>query len=252
MPSSTPQSTPLAPSPSGRSYRYLDLVMAAFVAILIVSNVASSAKIVDMGFSLPVFNIPLVFDGGTLLFPLSYVFGDIMTEVYGFRASRRVILTGFVALTLSAVVFFVLRILPGEAEWEGYAGGAAYDAILGGMSSGGIVLASLAGYWVGEFSNSMVLSRMKVLMKGRLLWVRTIGSTLVGEFLDSFIFFLVGCATGVFPRELFWSLIATNCFLKCAIEGALTPVTYRIVHLLKKRENVDVYDVGVRYSPFMQ
>jgi uncharacterized integral membrane protein (TIGR00697 family) len=139
--------------------------MAYFVAVLIVSNVASSAKIVDLGFS--VFGVPMAFDGGTLLFPLSYIFGDVLTEVYGFRASRRVIWTGFIALAASAAVFFLLRALPADPSWEGYAGSAAYDAILGGMSSGGIVLASLAGYWAGEFSNSAVLSRMKVAMKGR-------------------------------------------------------------------------------------
>ena len=234
---------------SRTSFKYLDIIMAFFVAVLIVSNIASSAKIVDLGFSL--FGIPLAFDGGTLLFPLSYVFGDILTEVYGFKASRRVIWTGFAALALSALVFFALRLLPAEVSWEGYAGSAAYDAILGGMSSGGIALASLLGYWVGEFSNSVVLSRVKVLMKGRLLWVRTIGSTLVGEFLDSLIFVLVASLAGVFGRELFWSLVLTNYLLKCCIEALMTPVTYGAVHLLKKGEGIDVYDVGVKYSPVL-
>ncbi|GHV70706.1 transporter [Spirochaetia bacterium] len=243
----------MSPSSSQTSsFKYLDIIMAFFVAVLIVSNVASSAKIVDTGFVFPFINVPLIFDGGTLLFPLAYVFGDIITEVYGFRASRRVIWTGFAALALSAVVFFLLRILPAEAEWEEYAGSAAFEAILGGMSSGGIVLASLLGYWAGEFSNSMVLSKMKVLMKGRLLFVRTIGSTLVGEFLDSFIFFLAACFTGVFPWALFWSLIITNCFLKCAIEAVLTPATYQAVKRLKKAEGIDTYDVGLRFNPFKQ
>jgi uncharacterized integral membrane protein (TIGR00697 family) len=234
-------------SRSSASFKYLDIVMAFFVAVLIVSNIASSAKIVDLGFSL--FTVPMAFDGGTLLFPLSYVFGDILTEVYGFRASRRVIWTGFTALALSSLVFFALRALPPEASWEGYAGSAAYDAILGGMSSGGITLASLAGYWVGEFSNSVVLSKVKVLMKGRLLWVRTIGSTLVGELLDSLIFVLVASLAGVFGWELFWSLVLTNYLLKCCIEALMTPVTYGAVHLLKKGEGIDVYDVGVSYNP---
>lgn len=234
-------------SSSPASFKYLDLVMAFFVAILIVSNIASSAKIVDLRFSL--FNIPMAFDGGTLLFPLSYVFGDVLTEVYGFRASRRVIWTGFAALGLSALVLFVLRLLPGDSAWESYAGSAAYDAILGGMSSGGIVLASLLGYWVGEFSNSVVLSKVKVLMKGRLLWVRTIGSTLVGEFLDSLIFVLVASFAGVFGWELFLSLVLTNYLLKCAIEALMTPFTYAAVRLLKKNEGVDIYDVGIKYKP---
>jgi uncharacterized integral membrane protein (TIGR00697 family) len=230
-----------------RHFKYLDIVMAFFVAVLIVSNIASSAKIVDLGFSL--FGIPLAFDGGTLLFPLSYVFGDILTEVYGFKASRRVIWTGFAALALSALVLFALRALPPESSWESAAGSAAYDAILGGMSSGGIVLASLLGYWVGEFSNSIVLSRVKVLMKGRLLWVRTIGSTLVGELLDSLVFVLAASVAGVFAWELFLSLVLTNYLLKCLIEALMTPVTYGAVHLLKKGEGVDVYDVGVKYRP---
>ena len=237
-----------SPARVSRSFWYLDLVMAFFVTVLIVSNVASSAKIVDLGFSL--FGIRLAFDGGTLLFPLSYVFGDILTEVYGFRASRRVIWTGFAALALSSMVFLFLRVLPADAEWEGYAGSAAYDAILGGMSTGGIALASLAGYLVGEFSNSVVLSRVKVLMKGRLLWVRTIGSTLVGELLDSLVFVFIASLTGVFGLELFASLVLTNYILKCAIEVIMTPATYFAVFTLKKAESVDTYDVGISFNPF--
>jgi uncharacterized integral membrane protein (TIGR00697 family) len=222
--------------------------MAFFVAVLITSNVASSAKIVDLGFSF--FGIPLAFDGGTLLFPLSYVFGDILTEVYGFRASRRVIWTGFAALALSSLIFLALRLLPAEAVWEDYAGSAAYDAILGGMSTGGIALASLVGYWVGEFSNSAVLSRIKVLMKGRFLWIRTIGSTLIGELLDSIVFVLIASVTGVFGWELFVTLVLTNYLFKCLIEALMTPVTYIAVYRLKKAEGIDAYDVGVSFNPF--
>jgi uncharacterized integral membrane protein (TIGR00697 family) len=223
--------------------------MAFFVAVLIVSNIAASAKIVDLGFSLPFFNIPLAFDGGTLLFPLSYVFGDILTEVYGFKASRRVIWTGFAALALGSAAFFLLRLLPGEPSWEKDTGSAAYDAILGGMSSGGIALASILGYWIGEFSNSVILSRVKVLMKGRLLWIRTIGSTLAGELLDSLVFVLVASLAGVFRWELFWSLVLTNYFLKCGVEVLMTPLTYGAVYWLKKSEGIDVYDTGVKYKP---
>lgn len=245
MPSSFPGGA-LPRNSGSQPFKYLDILMAFFVAILIVSNIASSAKIVDLGFSL--FKIPMAFDGGTLLFPLSYVFADVLTEVYGFRASRRVIRTGFAALALSALVFFALRLLPAESSWEGYAGSAAYDAILGGMSGGGIVLASLLGYWAGELSNSALLSRIKVLMKGRLLWVRTIGSTLVGEFLDSLIFITVASLAGVFGWELFWSLVLTNYLLKCLIEALMTPVTYAVANRLKKGEGVDVYDTDVKYS----
>ncbi|MDR1400061.1 MAG: queuosine precursor transporter [Treponema sp.] len=229
-------------------FRYLDMVMAFFVLILVVSNVASSAKIVDLGFSL--FGIQLAFDGGTLFFPLSYVFGDVLTEVYGFRASRKVIWTGFGALAFSSLLFLLLRVLPGEAGWEATVGAAAYNAVLGGISSGGIVLASLAGYWIGEFANSVVLSRMKVVMQGRFLFVRTIGSTLVGEMLDSLVFVLVATLTGVFSWDIFVSLVFTNYLLKCIIEALMTPLTYAVVFRLKKAEGVDTFDVGVRFNPF--
>jgi len=147
-----------------KNYRHYDLIMAFFVAVLITSNVASSAKIVDLGISLFGFmgipSVPLAFDGGTILFPISYILGDILTEVYGYKASRRVIWTGFIALSLSSLLFFILRLLPGDVIWESYAGSEAYDAILGGMSTGGIAIASLSGYLIGGFSNSAVLSRL--------------------------------------------------------------------------------------------
>jgi len=235
-------------SSQSSSFKYLDVIASFFAAVLVVSNVASSAKIVDLGVSL--FSIPLVFDGGTLLFPFAYVLGDVLTEVYGFRTARRVIWTGFAALVLTAVVFFVLGALPSEAFWEAETGGQiAYNAILGGISYGGIVLASLSAYLAGEFSNAAILSRLKVKMRGRLLWVRTIGSTLIGELLDTLIFVLIASAAGVFGWEIFWSLVITNYILKCGIEALMTPFTYWVSRFLKKKEGVDVYDVGVKYRP---
>ncbi|MDR2444605.1 MAG: queuosine precursor transporter [Spirochaetaceae bacterium] len=231
-----------------QNFRYIDLIMSFFVMTLILSNVASSAKIVDLGFS--IFGLPLAFDGGTLLFPLSYVFGDILTEVYGFKASRRVIWTGFCALALSSLVFLSLRALPADPAWETYAGTAAYDAILGGISTGGIAIASLAAYFAGEFSNSALLSRLKIVMKGRLLFVRTISSTLLGELLDSLIFVFIASLAGVFGWELFLTLVVTNYFLKCLIEVLMTPITYIAVRKLKKAEHADVYDSGITYNPF--
>jgi len=228
--------------------------MAFFVAVLITSNIASSAKIVDLGITLFGFwGIPplhLAFDGGTILFPISYIFGDIITEVYGYRASRRVIWTGFIALSLTSLLFLVLRFLPGDAVWESYAGTAAFDAILGGMSTGGIAVASLAGYWIGEFSNSIILSRLKVLMKGRALFVRTIGSSLVGELLDSLAFVFVASLTGVFGWELFVTLVVTNYLFKLSVEVILFPLTLLVVRKLKKTEKIDTYDVGIRFNPF--
>ncbi len=228
--------------------RYFDLVMAVFVAVLIISNVASSAKIIDLGFSL--LGVRLAFDGGTLLFPISYIFGDILTEVYGYRRARRVIWAGFFCLGLSSLVLWLVSILPGEATWQEYAGQAAYTAILGGMSSGGIVLGSLAGYWSGSFSNSFTLARMKVLTRGRWLWARTIGSTLVGELVDSAVFVAVACLFGVFPWSLFITLALTNYLFKCAVEALMTPLTYLAVHALKRSEGVDVYDTHTNFNPF--
>lgn len=231
-----------------RIYRYFDLVMALFVTVLIVSNIASSAKIVDWGVS--ILGLPLAFDAGTLLFPLSYIFGDVLTEVYGYKRSRRVIWTGFFCLGLSALVLWLVRLLPGEATWLQYAGDEAYAAILGGMSTGGIVLASLVAYFAGEFSNSIILAKMKVLTAGRWLWTRTIGSTLVGQIIDSALFIFVATLAGVFPWELFWTLTLTNYIFKVAIEVLMTPVTYRVVAALKKYENEDYFDRDTDFNPF--
>ncbi len=230
-----------------KQYRFFDLVMAAFVTILITSNIASSAKIVDWGWS--IMGVPLAFDAGTLLFPISYIFGDLLTEVYGFRRSRRVIWTGFACLVLTAFILWLVRILPGEVTWQQYAGQGAYDAILSGMTSGGIVLASLVAYLVGEFSNSVVLARLKVATRGRWLWLRTITSTLVGEGLDSIIFILVATLAGVFPWELFGTLVLTNYLFKVGIEVIMTPVTYWAARTLKRVEQEDYYDHDTRFTP---
>jgi uncharacterized integral membrane protein (TIGR00697 family) len=236
------------PEGSVPKYRYLDLITALFVAVLITSNIASSAKIVDLNIS--ILGIDLAFDGGTLLFPLAYVIGALITEVYGFKIMRRVIWTGFIVLAISALFFFILSRLPGEELWESYAGSAAYDAILGGMSTGGIVLASLTAYLVGKFFDAAIHSRLKVIMKGRLLWVRAIGSSIIGQLLDSFIFISIASLAGVFPWELFLSLVFTNVLLKILFEVLVTPLTYLSVWFLKKAEGLDVYDFGVKYNPF--
>ena len=232
-----------------KHYRFFDLIMAVFVTILVVSNIASSAKIVDWGVNL--FGVPLAFDAGTILFPISYIFGDILTEVYGYKQSRRVIWAGFVCLALSAVIFWIVRLMPGEATWQGYAGDNAYNAILGGMSTGGIVLASLAGYWTGEFINSFILAKMKVLTQGRWLWARTLGSTLFGQFVDTVMFVVVASAFGVFPWSLFLTLTVTNYLFKCGVEALMTPITYIVVDALKRSENEDYYDRGTNFNPFV-
>jgi hypothetical protein len=229
-------------------YRYFDYIMALFVTVLVVSNIASSAKIVDWGMTL--FGIPLAFDAGTILFPISYIFGDILTEVYGYQRSRRVIWAGFLCLALSAAVFWVVSVLPGEATWQQYAGQSAYVAILGGMSSGGIVLASLLAYLCGEFSNSYTLAKMKILTQGRWLWTRTIGSTLVGQLVDTVVFVVVASLFGIFPWSLFLTLVLTNYLFKCGVEILMTPATYFVVNHLKRIEHEDYYDYDTRFTPF--
>lgn len=233
---------------TNRTYRYFDWVMALFVTVLIISNIASSAKIIDWGVS--ILGLRLAFDGGTILFPISYIFGDVLTEVYGFQRARRVIWTGFAMLALTAFVLWLVRIMPGEATWQEYAGQQAYEAILGGISSGGIVLASLVAYLAGSFSNSIVLARMKVITRGRFLWMRTIGSTLVGEGVDTLIFIFVATLAGVFPWELFATLTFTNYIFKVGIEAIMTPFTYQIVNALKRAENEDYFDTHTRFTPF--
>lgn len=230
-----------------KAYRYYDLVMAAFVAVLLISNIASSAKIVDWGVS--VGWLRLSFDAGTLLFPLSYIFSDILTEVYGFAKARRVIWTGFGAALLMTVCLWAIQRMPGEAAWLDYAGDNAYAAILGGVSTGGIIVASLCAYLIGEFANSFVLAKMKVAMRGKRLWMRTIGSTLVGQLLDTGVFVAVACAFGVFPWEIALSLIVANYVFKVAIEVLLTPLTYRVVGFLKNAEREDFYDKDTNFSP---
>lgn len=231
-----------------KQYRYFDLIMAVFVAVLVVSNIASSAKIVDWGFGF--FGVRMAFDAGTILFPISYIFGDILTEVYGYKQSRRVIWAGFACLALSALIFWLVGLMPGEATWQNYAGDNAYQAILGGMSTGGIVLASLAGYWTGEFANSFTLAKLKILTEGRWLWTRIVSSTLVGQLVDTVLFVLVASAFGVFPWSLFLTLTLTNYLFKCGIEVLMTPVTYAIVNTLKRVEHEDYYDKGTNFNPF--
>jgi hypothetical protein len=215
-----------------------------------VSNIASSAKIIDWGISL--LSIPLAFDAGTLLFPLSYIFGDILTEVYGYRYSRRVIWIGFACAALMSLTLWVVGRLPGEATWEANIGQQAYDAILGGVSTGALVIASLVAYWAGEFSNSFVLAKMKILTRGRWLWTRTIGSTLVGEGVDTLLFVSLATLFKVpgFVPQIWLTLVATNYLFKVSIEALMTPVTYRVVNWLKRVEGEDYYDYKTDFNPF--
>jgi len=216
-------------------FKYLDILVGIFVAVLLISNVVA-VKIVKIG--------PFSFAGGTLLFPLAYIFGDVFTEVYGYKRMRRIIWTGFVANILMALVFVIIGKLPAASAWSNQA---AYDAILGWVPR--IVLASILAYWVGEFINSFILAKMKVWTKGKWLWTRTIGSTVFGELLDTVIFVLIAF-WGALPSALIISVIISNYILKVGVEIIFTPITYGVVGFLKKRERSDVYDYQTKFTPF--
>jgi uncharacterized integral membrane protein (TIGR00697 family) len=218
-----------------RRYRYVDLITASFVAVLLISNVAST-KIVEVGW--------FEFDGGTLIFPLAYIFGDILTEVYGFRRSRRVIWTGFFWIGVAAALFALVDALPPA---PGYELDEEFNAILGQTPR--IVAGSLAGYFAGEFTNSVVLAKLKVRTGGRYLWARTIGSTLLGQGVDTAVFLAVAFL-GVLSSGLLWDVFVSNYVFKVGVEVLLTPVTYAVVGFLKRREGFDVYDERTDFTPF--
>jgi uncharacterized integral membrane protein (TIGR00697 family) len=217
------------------SLRFFDVLVALFVAVLLISNIASTKILILWKFT---------FDGGTILFPLSYIFGDILTEVYGFKRSRRVIWLGFFSALLMSLVLYVVQILPPAADWHNQQ---AFESVLGFIPR--IVIASLIAYFVGEFSNSITLSVIKIRTKGKFLWIRTIFSTIIGEGIDTIVFCMIAFY-GTLPGNVLWAIILSNYIFKCAVEILLTPVTYKVVNFLKKAEKVDVYDYGVKYNPF--
>ena len=224
-----------------RPLRHFDLVMAAFVTVLLLSNVLGAGKVATV-------TLPLVgewpFGAGLLFFPISYVLGDILTEVYGYGRARRCIWAGFAALLFMAFMSWVVVALPPAADWRGQA---AYEQVFGQVPR--IVFASMLAFWAGELANSYVLARMKVLTRGRHLWMRTIGSTVVGQGIDSLIFYPLAFL-GIWDTEVVILVMFTQWALKVAWEALLTPVTYALVGWLKRREGVDVYDEATDFTPF--
>jgi len=216
-------------------FKYLGFITAAIVATLIISNISATKFIQIAGIDT---------DGGTLLFPLAYIFGDILTEVYGYRASRRVIYTAFFWLFVAAITFQLVVIAPAAPYYENQA---AFEAILGQTPR--IVLGSLLGYFTGEFVNSYILAKMKIWTSGRQLWSRTIGSTVVGQAADTAVFLLVAFA-GTIANPNLLQLFIDGYLLKVAIEIILTPATYSIVTWLKQKEGVDIYDRDTNFNPF--
>jgi uncharacterized integral membrane protein (TIGR00697 family) len=226
-----------------RSYRYYDFVMAAFVTVLICSNLIGPAKAVQI--ELPFFGA-VVFGAGVLFFPISYVFGDILTEVYGYARARRVIWAGFAGLAFAALMAYVVVALPPAPDWPNQK---AYEIAFG--STWRIAAASMFAYFCGEFVNSFVLAKMKILTAGRWLWTRTIGSTIVGEAVDSALFYpLAFYGSGIMPNEIIPKLMLAQFVLKVAVEVIFTPLTYKIVGALKRAENEDYYDRETRFTPF--
>ena len=225
---------------TGRQFRYYDFVMVAFVAILLLSNIIGAAKPA----ALTINGQQWIFGAGILFFPLGYVIGDVLTEVYGYARARRVIWAGFAALLFMAFMSWVVVALPPAPGWPGQA---AYESVFGQVWR--IVFASITAFWAGEFINSYVMARMKIWTGGKHLWSRTIGSTVVGQGIDSIIFYPLAFG-GIWSNEQVISVMLTNWLLKVGWEVVLTPVTYGVVGWLKRKEGVDIFDEGTNFSPF--
>lgn len=215
------------------SFRFV-IVAAIFVSCLITANIIA-VKVISAG--------PFIFPAAIVIFPISYIFGDILTEVYGYRLARKIIWLGFSCNLLFVFFAWIGQILPPASFWEGQA---AYKSILGYTPR--LLIASFSGYLVGEFINSFVLAKMKILTKGRWLWSRTIGSTVAGQALDTSLFITIAyIGTSSFvPLMILFHWLA-----KVLIEAAATPLTYMLVNSLKKRESIDTYDYRTKFNPFL-
>jgi len=232
----------MAPAPETRQYRYYDFVMAAYVCVLLCSNLIGPAK--ETSFQVPIFGT-LTFLAGVLFFPISYIFGDILTEVYGYARDRRVVWAGFGALVFASIVATVIVHLPPSQSSR--AAQPAVEAIFGNTPR--IVVASISGFLCGTFVNSYVLAKMKIWTRGRWLWTRIVGSTLCGELVDSVIFYFLAFY-GRIPQAHLVAIMFTQYSLKCGWEFIAAPATYRIVAFLKKAEHEDYYDIGTNFTPF--
>jgi len=221
-----------------RGFRLYDVMMAAFVAILLLSNVIGAGKVATLhGFT---------FGAGILFFPISYVLGDVLTEVYGYARARRCIWAGFAAVLFMAFMAWVVVALPPAPGWTNQP---AYEAVFGQVPR--IVFASVCAFWAGEFVNAFVLARMKIWTDGRHLWSRTVGSTVFGQGVDSLIFYpLAFWDAGGWTHALVLTVMMTNWAMKVGWEVLLTPVTYAVVGFLKRVEGVDVFDRDTNFSPF--
>ncbi|MBK8630096.1 MAG: queuosine precursor transporter [Sphingomonadales bacterium] len=225
-----------ASAQSVHQFRSFDIIMAAFVVVLVLSNIIGASKLATVA--------GVTFGAGILFFPISYVLGDVLTEVYGYARARRCIWVGFAALLFMALMAFVVVKMPPA---EGWGGQAAYEAVFSDLWR--LALASITAFWLGEFVNSFVLARMKLLTQGRMLWTRTIGSTVFGQAVDSLIFYPLAFY-GIWSNKQIMTVMVTNWAMKVAWEAILTPVTYAVVGALKRHEGVDLFDEGTDFTPF--
>lgn len=232
-----------------RHYKYYDLVMAGFVAVLLCSNMIGPAKLceVPLPFTLPLIGSVLIFGAGNLFFPISYIFGDILTEVYGYARARKVIWAGFGAMIFYVIMSQVVLRMPGAPTEYNRSLQPALELVFG--SGWRIVAASILAFWMGDFVNSFVLAKMKILTRGKYLWTRTIGSTFAGQFVDSVVFYPLAFA-GVWETSGLVSAVVFNLCFKVAIEVIFTPLTYLVVGFLKRAENEDYYDLKTNFTPF--
>jgi len=210
------------------------LIVMVFITCLITANIIA-VKLIDLG--------GLILPAGIIIFPMSYIVGDILTEVYGFRRARRVIWLGFVCNVITVIAIVIAQALPSAGFWDGQA---AYDRILGYTPR--LLLASFVAFLVGEFANSYILSRLKVATKGKWLWLRTITSTIVGQGLDSFIFIFIAF-WGTSPQDALISAMVAQWLFKVAYEAAATPLTYVVVNFIKRQEGIDTYDRDISFNP---
>ncbi|MDO9273771.1 MAG: queuosine precursor transporter [Rugosibacter sp.] len=227
-----------------RSYRYYDFVMAAFVCVLLCANLIGAAKAAQI--TLP-FIGAVSFSGGVLFFPISYIFGDILTEVYGYGRDRRVVWAGFAALVFASFMAAVVLALPPVPDAFNQSYQAHLEAVFG--NTWRIVAGSMIAFWCGSFANSYVMAKMKIWSAGRRLWMRTIGSTLVGEAVDSSLFYVIAFY-GIWPNAQIITIVIAQYVLKTSWEVLMTPVTYRAVAFLKRAENEDWYDRNTNFNPF--
>ncbi|MEK6824976.1 MAG: queuosine precursor transporter [Nanoarchaeota archaeon] len=220
----------------GQSLNYFSIISSVFVAVLLISNTVAT-KLFSLG--------PFIFTGAILIFPISYIFGDVLTEVYGYSRSRKVIWTGFACLIFMSLIYWIVGLLPPASGWEHQS---AYLATIGVVPR--IVLASIIGYWAGEFSNSFVLAKLKLVTQGKHLWVRTICSTIVGEGVDTTLFVAIAFL-GVLPASVLGIAIFSAYGFKVLYEIIATPITYHVVNLLKKAEGIDTFDYHTKFNPFV-